>query len=76
MIKIEIHATGKPNSRYIIEGVAQYKKWLSGFFDVDIKYYPLKNYKNLSPELIKEREADLYLKNISYIFITACFNNK
>lgn len=65
MIKIEIHATGKPNSRYIIEGVAQYKKWLSTFSDVDIKYYPLKNYKNLSPEVIKEREADLYLKNIS-----------
>jgi 23S rRNA (pseudouridine1915-N3)-methyltransferase len=65
MTKIEIHVIGKPHSRYIIEGINQYRKWLSSSFETRIKYYPLKNYRNLPPENIKEKEADLYLKNIN-----------
>ncbi|MBN1250617.1 MAG: 23S rRNA (pseudouridine(1915)-N(3))-methyltransferase RlmH [Bacteroidales bacterium] len=65
-MKIKLIFTGKSSFKYIIEGVDIYEKRIKHFTDFEIITIPdLKNTKNLKAEQIKQKEAELILKNIT-----------
>ncbi|MBN2218826.1 MAG: 23S rRNA (pseudouridine(1915)-N(3))-methyltransferase RlmH [Kosmotogaceae bacterium] len=61
-MNIRIAATGKPKSNFIVEGIEQYRKWLSAFGRVDLEYFPLGGTTAREREKVKEREGRRYLK--------------
>ena len=66
MIKIKIIAIGKNKDKWLIDGLAHYKKLISRFAKVEFKIIPnLKNKASLSPIEIKKKEANLIIKELS-----------
>lgn len=61
-MNIRIFATGKPKSGFVVEGIDQYRKWLSSFGKVGIEYLPLGGNTSRNKEIVKEREGKRYLR--------------
>jgi 23S rRNA (pseudouridine1915-N3)-methyltransferase len=64
-MKITLLTIGKTDDAYILEGIDKYLKRLKHYIKFEIQIIPdLKKTKNLSEEEQKNKEAELFLKNI------------
>jgi 23S rRNA (pseudouridine1915-N3)-methyltransferase len=64
-MKITLLTIGKTDDTYILEGVDKYLKRLKHYIKFEIQIIPdLKKTKNLSEEEQKNKEGELFLKNI------------
>ena len=65
-MKITLITIGKTDDAYILEGIDKYLKRLKHYIKFEIQIIPdLKKTKNLSEEEQKNKEAELFLKNIT-----------
>lgn len=65
-MKITLITIGKTEEKYLLEGIEKYIKRLKHYVPFKIVSIPeLKNTKSLSQEQQKNKEADLFLKNLS-----------
>lgn len=65
-MKILVLFQGKTDKKYIKEGIDDYVRRLGNYMPFELKIIPdLKNSRNLSVELQKEREGDLILAQIN-----------
>jgi len=72
-MKIKLLVLGKTSENYIITGITEYEKRIKKYISYEMQVIPdLKNTKNLSQTLIKEREAEQLLNtfnNDDYIIL-------
>lgn len=61
-MNIKVVVTGKPKSHFIVEGIEQYRKWLTSFARIDLEYFPLGGKIHREREMVKEKEGKRYLK--------------
>lgn len=65
-MKISFLLIGKTQIKYLQEGIAEYQKRLKHYHNFDIQIIPsLKKTKNLSTEIIKQKEGELLLQQFS-----------
>ncbi len=62
-MKVCLLVIGKTDASYIKEGIAEYEKRLTRYIPYEMKVLPdVKNAKNMTEELQKEREGDMLLE--------------
>jgi len=65
-MNIKLVVVGKTEEKYLKEGIDIFEKRLKFYIPYEIIVIPsLKETKNLSPQIIKEKEGELILKQIS-----------
>lgn len=65
-MKVEFWITGKTAFSYIDEGIAIYEKRLRNYLNFQIVVFPdIKNAKNFTPELLKQKECEQQLAKIT-----------
>jgi 23S rRNA (pseudouridine1915-N3)-methyltransferase len=76
-MNIKLTVIGKTEEKYLIEAVENYIKRLKHYVNFEIIYLPdIKGAKSLSPSEIKEKEADILLKQISKYDKNILFDEK
>ncbi|MBR2980625.1 MAG: 23S rRNA (pseudouridine(1915)-N(3))-methyltransferase RlmH [Odoribacter sp.] len=64
-MKIELLVIGKTDADYLQEGIAEYEKRLTRYIPYEMRVIPdIKNSKNMSESVQKEREGELILAQI------------
>jgi 23S rRNA (pseudouridine1915-N3)-methyltransferase len=64
-MKVKLIVIGKTDSKYLIEGIAEYQKRLKHYLPTDFIVIPdIKNTKNLSEDQQKKKEGELILGQI------------
>jgi 23S rRNA (pseudouridine1915-N3)-methyltransferase len=64
-MKVKLIVIGKTDSKYLIEGIAEYQKRLKHYLPADFIIIPdIKNTKNLSEDQQKKKEGELILGQI------------
>jgi 23S rRNA (pseudouridine1915-N3)-methyltransferase len=64
-LKIKLLQIGKTKERYLTEGISEYEKRISRYLPFEIvTIEDIKNAKNLSPDQVKEKEAELLQKQL------------
>lgn len=65
-MNIKLVVVGKTEEKYLKEGVDIFEKRLKFYIPYEMIVIPsLKDTKNLSPQMVKEKEGDLILKQVS-----------
>jgi 23S rRNA (pseudouridine1915-N3)-methyltransferase len=76
-MNIKLTVIGKTEGKYLIEAVENYIKRLKHYVNFEIIYLPdIKGAKSLSSSEIKEKEADILLKQISKYDKNILFDEK
>jgi 23S rRNA (pseudouridine1915-N3)-methyltransferase len=76
-MNIKLTVIGKTEEKYLIEAVENYIKRLKHYVNFEIIYLPdIKGAKSLSSSEIKEKEADILLKQISKYDKNILFDEK
>ncbi|MDD3667530.1 Ribosomal RNA large subunit methyltransferase H [bioreactor metagenome] len=65
-MNIKLIFVGKTEEKYLQEGIEIYEKRLKNYINFETIVIPsLKDTKNLSPQIVKEKEGELILKQVS-----------
>ncbi len=65
-MKIELWVIGKTAFDYLDEGIAIYNKRLERYIPFQIMVFPdVKNAKNMSPDILKQKEGELFLSKLN-----------
>ena len=67
-MKIELLVIGKTDADYLQKGIAEYEKRLTRYIPYEMRVIPdIKNSKNMSESVQKEREGECYQNKTNYI---------
>lgn len=61
-MNLEIYLTGKVKTKFILEGVEQYLKWIKPYHKIKITSFPLAGSTSANRDQIKKKEGERYLK--------------
>ena len=76
-MKFTLFNIGKTDISYIRQGIDDYQKRIGHFIDFTIIDLPeIKQTKNFSPELIRQKEGELLIKNLNKIDICILLDEK
>ncbi|NCC18219.1 MAG: 23S rRNA (pseudouridine(1915)-N(3))-methyltransferase RlmH [Bacteroidia bacterium] len=65
-MNIKLILVGKTEEKYLREGIEIFEKRLKNYINFEMIIIPsLKDTKNLSPQIVKEKEGELILKQVS-----------
>jgi 23S rRNA (pseudouridine1915-N3)-methyltransferase len=76
-MKFTLYNIGKTDSKYIVEGLNDYSKRIGYFLDFSVIDIPeLKQKKNFSPDMIKQKEGELLIRYLSKTDILVLLDEK